>query len=62
VDTVLAYPVARGFDARAHVGVADVAAGRKSVRLVLAGLPFGFHGPDERQAALDGWSAVLNAG
>jgi len=62
VSTVLAYPVSsRDGDSAtaAPAGIADLAAGRRRVRLILAGLPFGFPGPAGRDRALAAWERTL---
>jgi hypothetical protein len=53
VDTVLVYPVAGvGRGAAGSVSVAELSAGERRVRLLLVGLPFGFHGAGDREATL----------
>jgi hypothetical protein len=62
VDAVLAYPWQHD---RAHEpprGVARLAVGDRRVRVVLAGLPFGFDGPDQRDRTIAAWRAMLAAG
>ncbi len=51
VDTVLLYP-ALGLDARPTTTLASVTSGRRRVRVMLASLPFGFRGPEQREASL----------
>jgi len=58
VDSVLAYPA---LDTRAAPAIATVAAGRRRVRLLLMGLPFGFHSANQRDEALARWRDVLAA-
>jgi 5-methylcytosine-specific restriction endonuclease McrBC regulatory subunit McrC len=57
-DTLLAYPLL-GDDDRPLATVATLAAGRRRVRLLLAGLPFGFHSPAQRERALSDWKGML---
>lgn len=57
VDTVLAYPLDR--EAAPQLAVAHVPAGRRQVRLILAGLPFGFASPAARAEALGRWQGVV---
>lgn len=58
-DTLLAYPLL-GDEDRPLTTVATVAAGRRRVRLLLAGLPFGFQSPEQRERALRDWRAMLS--
>jgi len=60
VDSVLAYPVlaSEGWNTP---GIATVSAGRRRVRLLLAGLPFGFRSEDHKQATLTRWREMLAA-
>lgn len=58
VDTVLAYP-AEGDEVR--VGVAQIASGRRSVKLVLAGVPFGFRASAAREIASLRWEQAFGA-
>jgi hypothetical protein len=58
VDTVLAYPALGDTLPAAE---ATLPSGRKRVRVVLASLPFGFRGPDDRERALERWRALLAA-
>jgi hypothetical protein len=62
VDTVLAYPHLGDALTRPPVAIATVASGRRRVRLVLAGLPFGFRSPEVRERALEGWREWLGGG
>ncbi len=60
VDSVLVYPeLAPG--ERDRPAVATVAAGRRRIRLILAGLPFGFHSPAHREMTLANWRELLAA-
>lgn len=60
VDSVLVYPNLSAED-RLRPAIATVAAGRRRVRLVLVGLPFGFRSPEERESTLAEWREVLAA-
>ncbi|HYS81659.1 MAG TPA: hypothetical protein VEM76_13170 [Anaeromyxobacteraceae bacterium] len=51
VDTVLAYPVPSSL-AAPPLSEADLPAGSRRARLILAGLPFGFSGPADREASV----------
>ena len=59
-DTVLAYPEL-GNDHCPTITVATVASARRRVRLVLAGLPFGFGSPSQRDRVLSLWRRALDA-
>ena len=61
VDTVLLYPHLGQSEAPPPSAVATVAAGRRRVRLVLGGLPFGFRTPALSAAALKSWRDLLAA-
>lgn len=61
VDTVLAYPHLAADGAVRHAPVATIASGRRRVRLILAGVPFGFHSPDRQEAELSLWRHLLAA-
>ena len=61
VDTVLLYPHLGQSDAPPPSAVATVASGRRRVRLVLGGLPFGFRTPARGAAALKSWRDLLAA-
>jgi hypothetical protein len=61
VDTVLVYPHLGDTDAPPPSAVAVVASGRRRVRLVVAGLPFGFRTPDRTTAAVKRWRDLLAA-
>ena len=60
VDSLLVYPELSP-DERGRSAVATVAAGRRRVRLLLVGLPFGFHSPDHREKTLAEWRDLLAA-
>lgn len=60
VDSVLVYPELSAGERR-RPAVATVASGRRRVRLLLVGLPFGFHSPDHREQTLTEWRALLAA-
>lgn len=51
VDTLLVYPCI-GDDRRLPATVASVTSGRRQVRLILVGVPFGFNNPDHREQCL----------
>jgi hypothetical protein len=60
IDTVLAYPVGADDEDRvARFSVATVASGRRRVRLLLAGLPFGFRSASHEARVLETWGAIL---
>jgi hypothetical protein len=61
VDTVLLYPHLGQGDAPPPSAVATVVSGRRRVRLVLGGLPFGFRTPARGAAALKSWRELLAA-
>jgi hypothetical protein len=61
VDTVLLYPHLGQSDAPPPAAVATVASGRRRVRVVLGGLPFGFRTPARSAAALKSWRDLLAA-
>jgi hypothetical protein len=62
VDTVLAYPLPPHDDGRdPPSAVATLTAGRRRVRLHLAGLPFGFRSATHEEATLDRWRKLLAA-
>ena len=61
VDTVLAYPHLATEDDRPHVAIASLASGRRRVRLMLAGIPFGFRTPEHRERTLSRWRGLLAA-
>jgi hypothetical protein len=60
VDSVLVYPA---LSPREHgrPAIATVASGRRRVRLLLLGLPFGFQSPDHRERTLKDWREWLVA-
>ena len=61
VDSVLAYPqLSTVRDVTA--AVATVASGRRRVRLLLAGIPFGFRSEDHRERSLRTWRDLLVTG
>jgi hypothetical protein len=60
VDSVLVYPNLSAED-RGRPAIATVSAGRRRVRLLLLGLPFGFHSPEQRESTLAEWREVLAA-
>jgi 5-methylcytosine-specific restriction endonuclease McrBC regulatory subunit McrC len=60
VDSVLVYPQA-ATDVRCRPAVATIGVGHRRVRLLLVGLSFGFHSPDQREAALAEWREFLAA-
>jgi 5-methylcytosine-specific restriction endonuclease McrBC regulatory subunit McrC len=59
VDTVLLYPHLGTSDASPPTAIATVASGRRRVRLVLGGLPFGFGTPARCEAAIRSWRTML---
>ncbi|NBC41307.1 hypothetical protein GTZ93_15870 [Corallococcus exiguus] len=59
VDTVLAYPDFGTSQESPLFAVATIATGRRRVRLILAGLPFGFSSPDHREKTLSAWRSAL---
>jgi hypothetical protein len=60
VDSVLVYPDLSAED-RGRPAIATVASGRRRVRLLLLGLPFGFHSPEQRESTVAEWREVLAA-
>jgi len=60
VDSLLVYPDLSADD-RGRPAIATVASGRRRVRLLLVGLPFGFHSPDHREKTLAEWRELLVA-
>lgn len=60
VDSVLVYPKLAASD-QSPPAVAAVAAGRRRVRLLLVGLPFGFQSPEQRDRDLGTWRDLLAA-
>jgi 5-methylcytosine-specific restriction endonuclease McrBC regulatory subunit McrC len=60
VDSCLVYPDVRTTSA-ARPAIATVAAGRRRVRLLLLGLPFGFRSPAHKDATLTAWRTLLAA-
>jgi 5-methylcytosine-specific restriction endonuclease McrBC regulatory subunit McrC len=59
VDTVLAYPDFGTSEEKPLFAVATMASDRRRVRLILAGLPFGFRGPDHQEKTLSAWKNAL---
>ncbi len=59
VSTVLLYPE---FQGRGHspISTAELATGKRNVRLMLGALPFGFVGPAEEQASFLAWEQALS--
>jgi hypothetical protein len=60
VDSLLVYPDLSPDDRR-RPAIATVASGRRRVRVLLIGLPFGFHSPDHREKTLAEWREMLAA-
>jgi hypothetical protein len=60
VDSLLVYPDLSPDD-RGRPAIATVASGRRRVRLLLVGLPFGFHSTDHREKTLAEWRDLLAA-
>lgn len=58
VDSLLVYPELSPDDT-GRAAIATVASGRRRVRLMLVGLPFGFTGARQREQALEAWRGVL---
>jgi len=58
VDSVLAYPHLGESD-HLPVTVATITRGRRQVRLVLAALPFGFKGTEQRNRTMNQWRSFL---
>ncbi|MEA3643305.1 MAG: hypothetical protein VBE63_25705 [Lamprobacter sp.] len=58
IDSVLAYPQL-GDEHHFRATIATLTSGRRQVRLILAGLPFGFRSPSQRDLALSTWRKVL---
>lgn len=61
IESILAYPQLGelGDEPRQQVAIATLASGRRRIRLILAGLPFGFRSPSQRDRALSSWRALL---
>lgn len=57
VDSMLVYPQLS--EDHAPVGIASIAAGRRRVRLMLVGLPFGFRSGEHRDATVARWRELL---
>lgn len=60
VDSLLVYPDLSA-EARRPPAIATVASGRRHVRLILVGLPFGFRSPAQREETLADWRNLLVA-
>lgn len=60
IDSMLVYPELSGSEA-SRPAVATLACGRRRVRLILIGLPFGFRSPEQREAKLTQWRELLSA-
>ncbi len=60
VDSVLAYPALGSTDSRPPA-VASISAGRRRVRLLLVGLPFGFRSEAQREQTMSRWRELLAA-
>jgi hypothetical protein len=58
VDSILVYPELSA-EERGRPAVATVASGRRRVRLLLLGLPFGFQSPKQREIALADWRDLV---
>lgn len=58
VDCLLAYPDT-GPDGRAPTTLATVTSGRRTVRLILAGVPFGYRTPQHREECLASFRTML---
>jgi hypothetical protein len=58
VDSMLVYPQLLP-DERTRYAIATIAAGQRRVRLLLVGLPFGFHSPEHRETTLSDWRELL---
>lgn len=61
VDSLLLYPELSSEDV-SRPAIATVAAGRRRVRLILAGLPFGFSSPEQRERVVGEFRVLLAAG
>lgn len=62
VDTVLAYPMSPDDDQAAPpAAIASLVTGTRRVRLLLAGIPFGFRTPGHQEAVLGRWRDLLAA-
>lgn len=60
VDSVLVYPELSPASG-VRPAIATLGSGRRRVRLMLVGLPFGFSSPDQRERALGEWRELLAA-
>jgi 5-methylcytosine-specific restriction endonuclease McrBC regulatory subunit McrC len=61
VDTILVYPQLGEDKHRRQLAVSTLGQGRRRIRLVLGGLPFGFRGPAQREEARSRWREALAA-
>ncbi|WP_324289194.1 5-methylcytosine restriction system specificity protein McrC [Myxococcus sp. MISCRS1] len=61
VDTVLAYPDFSTSEEHPLFAVATMASGKRRVRLILAGIPFGFRSPAHREKTLSAWRTALTS-
>lgn len=59
VDTVLAYPLLSAEPSRPPTAIATLVTGTRRVRLLLAGLPFGFRSPSHQETVLGAWRELL---
>ncbi|MCX6139658.1 MAG: hypothetical protein NTX15_02315 [Candidatus Kapabacteria bacterium] len=60
VDSILTYPVSAN-SVLPQPGIATIASGRRRVRLLLLGLPFGFRSREHRESTLSHWRELLLA-
>jgi hypothetical protein len=60
VDSLLVYPELSPSN-KVQAAIATVASGRRRVRLLLVGLPFGFQSPQHREETLNAWRLLLAA-
>ncbi len=61
VDTVLVYPQLGEDRHGRQLAVSTLGQGRRQIRLILGGLPFGFRGPAHREEARSRWREALVA-
>ncbi len=59
VDTILVYPQLGDDGQRRPFATSTFTQGRRRIRLILGGLPFGFRGPAHREEALSRWREAL---
>lgn len=59
VDSLLVYPELTSEPSAPRPAIATLAAGRRRVRLLLVGLPFGFRSPSHRETTLNHWRELL---